>query len=196
MEKESLKSFNFMTKFILHGGSTSTPNELNGKFFSEITKDVPEGGRVLIVYFSRKEEDYDKLFEQDKSNFLNNTGGKKLKLIIASKEQFVSQIKEVDAVYMRGGDTSKLLKVLKQNPSFEKVIRNKTVAGSSAGAYVLSRYFFSRDTNNVHEGLGVLPIKIACHYEDQQVTLNKLKEYGDNLEIILLKDYEFKIFNQ
>ena len=185
----------YMTKFILHGGNTSTLNSSNNDFFVEIIKDVPNKGRILIVYFSRKEEEYHDLFKQDEVNFLSNAENKELELVIAKKEQFINQLKEADAIYIRGGDTFKLLEVLKHS-DFIKNIGGKIVAGSSAGAYVLSRYFFSRNTNDIHKGLGFLPIKIICHYEGEQGIIDRLKEFGDDLEIVSLRDYEFRVFNQ
>lgn len=183
-----------MTKFILHGGNTSTPNSSNNKFFTEIIKDVPDRGHILIIYFARKKEDYNDLFARDKVNFLSHARNKELELVVAKKEQFVNQLKEADAIYMRGGDTFRLLEALKHS-DFTKNIKDKIVAGSSAGAYVLSRYFFSKSTNDIHEGLGLLPIKVICHYNGNREILDKLKVFGDDLEVVLLKDYEFKIFH-
>ena len=48
-----------MSKVILHGGYPNTPAQSNKDFFAEISKDLPEGAQILVVYFSREENEYD-----------------------------------------------------------------------------------------------------------------------------------------
>ena len=43
-----------MTTFILHGGYTSTPNESNKKYYSEILNRIPENGKILFIYFAQE----------------------------------------------------------------------------------------------------------------------------------------------
>jgi len=58
-----------MTTFILHGGYTSTPNENNKRYYSEIAKRIPKNGRILFVYFANEESKWKSLLENDKENF-------------------------------------------------------------------------------------------------------------------------------
>ena len=182
-------------KYILHGGYPNTDNELNRGFFNEISKELPEGGKILVVYFSRQDNEYEKLFEQDKQNILNNANGKKLEIILASKVNFINQIRKSDAIYMRGGDTEKLLATLKEYPAFTEAIKNKVVAGSSAGAYVLAKYYYTHSKDMIREGLNVLPIKLICHYNDSKELINKFNQYSKEFELIILRDYEYKVIN-
>ena len=58
---------------------------------------------------------------------------------------------------------------------------------------MLSAYFYSKTAGGLFSGLGLVPVKIICHY----IGVNKEKLDGapSNLETLLLKDYEYKIFN-
>ncbi len=188
------------TKFILHGGYTSTPNEWNRTFYEEISRDVPEGGSILLIYFSRKEEGkgLQKLFEQDKERVLKQAKGKKLNVVFAEQDGFMNQLTRADAIYMRGGSTERLLRVLREFPGFQRAIKGKTIAGSSAGAYALARYYYSGSQEGIFEGLGILPIKIICHYkEDEHAQIKETlkKDYPSDLELVLIKDYEWRVFN-
>lgn len=182
-----------MTKYILHGGNTSTPNKWNKEFYTEIGKDVPENSQVLLVYFSRREEEYNQLFAQDKQRIIDNAGGKKLTFVSANKKDFLDQVRKSQAIYMRGGETMQLINTLKQYPEFTELLEGKTIAGSSAGAYAMSKYFYSPSEGGVFEGLGILPVRINCHWDGGQKAIDELNKYPKDLEMILLKDSELKV---
>lgn len=185
-----------MTKYILHGGYTRQRNELNDKFFAEITKDVKENSKILLVYFATDESNYEEFSKQEKNNFLRNSKLKSLIFEIATKDNFIEQIKESDVIYIRGGDTFKLLNILKQFPAFSNAIQGKIVVGSSAGAYILSTYFYSREKKKVFEGLKILPIATHCHHEGNQKIVNLLKERGRDSELVLLADFEYQVISK
>jgi len=185
-----------MTKYILHGGATSALDVENKIFFNAIAKDFKSDSTILLIYFSRKKEDYEQSFEQDKMMFLDNSDNKKVNFIVASEENFIEELKKADAVYMRGGDTLQLLNTLKKYTEFTDLIQTKkVVAGSSAGAYVLVKFFFSNSKNDIYEGLGILPIKMICHYKEEKHKniVEKLEETGEDLEIVKLRDFESRI---
>lgn len=185
-----------MTKYILHGGYTNTDNELNKGFFNEISKELSEGDNILVVYFSRQENEYEKLFNQDKQNILNNANGKKLEITLAFRSDFINQIKKSNAIYMRGGDTEQLLATLKAYPDFIEAIKNKVVAGSSAGAYVLAKYYYTHSKDMVREGLNILPIRLICHYNNSKELIDRFNQYSKEFELIILKDYEYKVIKR
>jgi len=182
-----------MNKYILHGGYTREKNHLNNNFFKEITKGLEGEIKILLIYFASEGSDYEEKLEQEKNNFENNSDNKNLKFEIANKENFIKQIKNSDVIYIRGGDTFKLLEILKSYPKFSEAIKGKITVGSSAGAYVLSKYFYSRGSRKVFDGLGILPVAVACHYKGNQETLELLKEKPEDLEIVLLNDFEHKV---
>lgn len=185
-----------MTKYILHGGKTSIKSEDNNKFFSEIIKDLLSPINLLIVYFSRGEEEWPKLLKQDKEIINSIADDKKINFVLANKdiEKFVQQIKDADGIYMRGGKTNMLKEILAKIKNLKKLFTDKVIAGSSAGAYVLSRYYMN-SMGKIGEGLGILPIKTLAHYkESRKNELDKLKNYGDKLTTYSLKETKFVVF--
>ena len=192
-----------MTKYILHGGYTSTDNELNRSFYEEITRDVPDGGTVLLCYFVSQEDDNYSRFKEDSEKLKEQSHGKDLTFLLANKKEFIEQLKQSNALYIRGGSTPKLLGVLKKFPDFKENLGGKTVAGSSAGAYAIGRYSAFHDDElggQTREGLGLLPLRIVCHYESNDLppnpkALNTLENMVQYLEIVFLKDFEWKVFN-
>ncbi|MFO0704414.1 MAG: Type 1 glutamine amidotransferase-like domain-containing protein [Candidatus Andersenbacteria bacterium] len=182
-----------MTKFILHGGYTSNPVQSNKDFFGEIVRDIPNGGTVLLVYFARPTQEHEKLFAVDVERIKENSGGKKVKFVMASEANFTEELSRAAAIYMRGGTTRRLLHVLKEHPDFSQLISGKTIAGSSAGAYVLAKHFFSQDTGEVETGLGILRRNVVAHYDGNQNILKLLKEAGPQWPLLVLRDCELAV---
>lgn len=189
------------TKFIIHGGYTRYANDLNHSFLHEVVKDMPGNGTLLIVLFATDDEKVDEYFRNFTDKFADNADGKKLNYTKATKEDFLNQVTAADAIYIQGGDTEKLKQVLQEYPEFAERIKGKTVAGSSAGAYVLSRYYYTNSQNKVLEGLGVLPIRTVCHYQSEIHSVSDnidpvscLNEFDNDMELVLLKDFEWKMF--
>ncbi len=183
------------TKYILHGGFTSHINAENDKFFKEILKDSPDNPKVLLVYFAKEKEEVLDSKTKTIAQFEKNKGNKNLSFEIADEKQFEEQIKKADIIYLHGGNTLKLLNALKKFSNLKKLFNEKTIAGESAGAYVLSTYFYNAKENRVSEGLGFVPVKIICHWtEERKDRLNELNKCSANLEILLLPDYHYKVF--
>ncbi len=192
-----------MTKYILHGGYTRVDNELNHAFYEEVARDVPDGGTILICYFASKDTDLTKKFEQDIQTFNKWAHGKSITCLFANENDFIEQLKKADALYMPGGSTPKLVGILKNYPEFKENLDGKTVAGSSAGAYAIGTYSAFHDDESggqIREGLGLLPLRVVCHYESHDLppnpqALNSLKNMAQDLELVFLKDFEWKVFN-
>lgn len=55
---------------------------------------------------------------------------------------FVEQIKQADVIYLKGGNTNWLHDRLAEIPDLINLLSGKIVAGSSAGALVLSKYYY------------------------------------------------------
>ena len=120
-----------MTKFILHGGYTSTDNELNRTFYEEITRDVPDAATILLCYFASQEEDNSNRFKEDSVKIKEQSHGKNLTFLLANEKDFMDQLKQANVLYMRGGSTPKLLRVLGKYDNFKENLDGKTIAGSS-----------------------------------------------------------------
>jgi peptidase E len=180
------------TKFILHGGYAGRINTQNDAFFAEVCKDVPSEVKVLLVYFAKNESEYNRIQKEDIAQFEKNKGHKQLTFETASPDSFIDQVRKSDIIYLHGGQTLKLLEVLKKYPDFSGEAKGKTIAGESAGSYALSACFYSETEGGVFNGLGLVPVKTVCHYEDKNE--EKLDECSNNLETLLLRDYEYCVF--
>lgn len=124
--------------------------------------------------------------------------GKKLSFVIATPEDFLSQVAVADTVYLRGGSTQKLLDVLKTYPNLKEHFKKKTIAGSSAGAYVLSTFYSSHYEDTAAKGLGIVPVRVVTHYESEKMppkagAIEALKNIANDLPLIILKEGEWKI---
>lgn len=185
-----------MTKFILHGGFSGgkSPIQEDDKFFQEILKDTSENIKILLVYFAEREEIVPLRIEQDKEQLnKNNKELKNLNFKVASEETFIEDCAWADIIYLHGGKTVKLMEVLKNYSSLERVFSGKIIAGDSAGANALGQFFFSKNSNIIGEGLKILPFKIVVHYEDGFP--NPLAQVSPELETVFLCEYETRVFN-
>jgi peptidase E len=181
-----------MTKLILHGGETGIPNDSNKNYYREIVKGLTSP-KILLCYFSRPKEEWQKLFNQDKERFTNYTNRNDLTFILAVEENLLDQIKLSNVIYLRGGKTAKLQAVLSKIENLDSLIKEKVVVGSSAGFYVLSKYYLG-DNGIVYNGLGILPIKAFAHYDDsKKYFFQKLKDCGEDLEVIALPETKYKV---
>ena len=182
-----------LTKFILHGGYADHINEKNDKFFQEILNVEKSKLKILLVYFAKDISRYNELKEKNINQFNRSKGEKDLELEVAYEDRFVEQVKNSDIVYLHGGDNLKLLKFLEKYDGLEELFRGKVIAGESAGAYVLSVCFYDKIGERLIEGLGFTPVKTICHYRGENQ--EKLEQCPKDLEKLLLKDYEYKVFN-
>ncbi|MGB0757487.1 MAG: Type 1 glutamine amidotransferase-like domain-containing protein [Patescibacteria group bacterium] len=192
-----------MTKFILHGGFARTRNELNKSFFTEMVSELSDGDIVLLVYFSREDNEYEKLTAQDTTFITECAGETKVQFEVANKEFFIDQIKSAKAIYFRGGITDKLLATVNEHPEFVEAIQGKIVAGSSAGVYLFSTYYHSASTGKINKGLGLLPIRVICHFESEaeefdvnEQSIQDMEKYSQDLELVVLHDFEWKVFEK
>lgn len=188
-----------MTKFILHGGFARRDNELNHSFYEEFAKDMPDKGTILLVYFASRYDDTSEVFREQSDRLTSLGGGKKFIFKHATKENFLEQIESADAVYFHGGSTNKLLAILRTYPDLHSLIQGKTVGGSSAGAYALAKYGASHSEDVMREGLGLIPLRVICHYESPELppaeeAVAVLRNTAQELELVLLKDCEWKVF--
>lgn len=189
-----------MNKYIFHGGGSAQDGVGNNSFFEELVKDAPENGTVLLVYFASREDDYSDRVAYDTEKCKSATN-KKLSVVVANKDDFVKQVLEADVIYLRGGSTEKLITALKEYPELESVLTNKqkTIAGSSAGAYELSTYFSSHYEDIAASGLGIVPVRVITHYESKKMppregAIEALKNTAQELPLITLRETEWEVF--
>lgn len=180
-----------MTKIILHGGYSMHADERNNAFYREMLASVPRhDANVLVAYFAKDEGDAMAKFPREQQRFLDNAEGKSLSIRLATQENFINEIKDADILYLGGGKSLRLLNLLKSYPDFKNAIKGKVVAGESAGANVLSKYFYSKTEGGVFEGLGVVPIRFCPHFDHRPEAVDALSKYSPELPEVLLNEYE------
>jgi len=185
-----------MTKYILHGGNTSENHSDNDAFFKEIADSVPENGTLLLNYFSRIKGDAERCYKQDTKKILKVSKRKDIKFEVADAKILKNQLVKCDGMYMRGGGTPELKRKLNKTNNLEILFKGKTISGSSAGAYVLVKYYNGNTLNKNSEGLGMLKMKLRCHYskkDDNKVIPSLLSYKEKNMPVITLGDHEWVI---
>lgn len=181
-----------MIKYILHGGATSLQSEDNRLYYREMVKGL-HSPKVLLVYFARELDHYDDSAKQDTDNFQ-----------WANQDDFIEQVQWADVIFFGGGTSYKLIEIIKNmNIDFVRLFEGKTVSGSSAGANMVSEWFYGHGAKEVGQGLGVLPITVYAHYkapygakfwlsDEKTIEIEKeLVERSGNSEIIYLPEQEF-----
>jgi peptidase E len=193
-----------MTKFILVGGYPHKALDGGRTFLEELVKGFNQPVRVLVCLFARPREDWEKAFNQDKDFYTKYLHNIKFVLTLADPDNFIEQIENSDAIYIRGGDTRLLMSVLQKTGDWVSKLKGKTVAGSSAGADLFAKYFYDLDYLEFGEGLGLLPVKTLVHFGSDYNSPNIhwehvhkiLKEYKEDLEILKLSEGGFKVINK
>lgn len=183
-----------MVKFLLHGGYTNYRNKDNNDFYKEMTTGFSGDVRVLINCFARDEKQVVEKVKRHKERLLLHGVNKKLEFKVANLEEFDDQIRWSDVIYIDGGDTFQLVKKLSFSRNLEKLFEGKVVGGSSAGVYVLAKYFYSNDVGRIGKGLGILNIKAYCHYEPKDTQIvKKLTSYKEKLPLLILPNYKWVV---
>jgi peptidase E len=186
------------TLYILHGGESSRRTAGNDVFFKAIidatNKDII---KILCVYFARPEHRWQESFYEDKCVFEEQGVNKSLYMGIASKDDFEAQIRNTDVIFLNGGFKGFLKDALLSITNLNELLANKVIVGISAGANILSRYYYSQGGDEIREGVGLLPIKVFCHYSDKnKIELSKLEEYGEDLPIYKIPEEQFIVIEQ
>lgn len=187
-----------MTKYILHGGAWQSTVDYR-PFFQEMLRDLPNNPTILCTYFARDKGRWKENFLEDQQKFSSLSDTKvTYQMADENTDTFSEQLKNSHLIYIRGGDSHVLQKYLENVSHIETLLKGKTVSGSSAGALVLSEYYYENDDNTYNKGLGILPIKTICHYtEDQHAIVEKLQTFGDPMNnIYKIPEASFFIIKQ
>ena len=189
-----------MTTYLLHGGFTRAINDSNRSFFDTFAQRIDVGGTILIVLFAsteKKEERY--------ASFVHliqeRAPDKSFNFECASEENFIDQVNRADGIYFHGGSTQILLSVVRKFSNLKEMLKGKVIAGSSAGAYFIATYGAAHTGEHMRAGLGMLPIRLICHFESQELppsstSVKELMEADGSLALVCLKDYEWKMIEE
>lgn len=212
-----------MTKFILSGGFANKAKDGGRSFCEAVLSGARREMKILECLFALSDETWDGALEKDKQFFGKAIPEAEIEFIMASADKFLEQLSSADAVYFRGGDTKRLKERLEAIEGWQSKLEDKIVIGSSAGAYILAKHYLdlSSEQPSLGEGFGLLPIKIAAHYESDffskpvqktrsiesgpEVVIEKIDwrnvdkimaETEPELEYVPLREGEFRIFEK
>ena len=188
-----------MTTFILHGGNTGSPSPKNFELYQELANKTPNGGKILFIFFAQEESKWKQFLNYNKSNFKRTKIKKNFKFEIATpeKSRLTKQLDSADCIYIGGGTYNLLKNQLIKIKNLKGLLEGKTIMGCSAGANILSTYFYRNSKQRIEEGLGILPIKVFCHYdENKKEKLEQLKNYKKNLPVHTIKEENFIILEK
>lgn len=192
-----------MTKYILAGGFVNKSKDGGRAFYEEFVKGINNKPvKILDCMFARPVEYWEETFKSDQnllSQFI-----KDFELELATPEKFVEQVKNSNVIFIRGGHTQQLFKLLSQDTSWIQELDGKVLAGTSAGAEVIAKYYHVLSSSRTGDGFGLLPIKVIPHWKskdfdeipknfDFDKALNELKEYKENLPVYTLAEGEFVV---
>ena len=191
-------------KFILVGGYPHKAEDDGKAFCESLVRDFSEPVKVLVCLFARPKENWEQAFLQDKNFFAVNISSKKVEIKLATQENFIEELKWCDSIYFRGGDID-LVHIMSKFPGWENYLEGKVVAGSSMGAYMLSKYYFDITSNTIKTGTGITNTKVIVHWKSElpeykntrwEEGLNELKNYKNDLPIYKLVEGEFTELTQ
>lgn len=186
-----------MTTYLLHGGRTSKPHPGNKAFFTQFTSLVKKNKvTILLCYFSNDLMKWDSLIERDTNTIKSNTK-KEVEILVAknSKDLF-EKLEKSDVLYVAGGDAEPIEALYSQLTGLKHKLTDKIYAGSSMGAFLVSKHYVLsmtyQEENEVHSGIGLLPVQILCHWDVED---NKDKKLGlltanSDLPVIVLNEFE------
>jgi peptidase E len=181
-----------MTKIILLGGGDIVGNKKR-YFFNEILEGLSKKKGmilVLVVPFARYKDDWGKIFKKYSKKYNGLKIKKSFILASPNKEVFKKQVKKSNLIFLCGGGEEPLMEYLKDVKLED--LNNKVVVGVSAGANVFSKYYYSNDRNKIGRGLGLLPIKTICHYNNKRLgRLKKLVKYGNKYISYAIKEGDY-----
>ena len=194
-----------MTKYILVGGYPRKAPDGGKAFAEELVKGFSEPIKVVECLFARPRNNWEKAYEEDKEFFMKHLSGKQVEFQMAVPEKFLDQVKWAHAIYVRGGTSeAQLIAFANQSGDWRKELDGKTLAGSSAGADVIAKYYYGLDDLKLGEGLGLVAVKVIPHWRsdynapnvDWDKALAELKSYKEALPILTLREGESRVITK
>lgn len=152
-------------RFILGGGHLPRARDGGAGFYQKLVAPYGKGAKVVICAFAREMKAWPAILEQERGLLTGLLFDPSSQVTLATVANFKSQVASADAVVLRGGDTERLLKMLNQAGDWLCDLEQKTIAGSSAGAYALaSKYVKLGQIPEVCNGLGLVDVLAVAHY--------------------------------
>ena len=168
-----------MTKYILAGGNDRTVDNYPAILKRELPKTLSEV-RLLSCFFSVSKEEWQEKSQSWQKWFADKLGIEHYDW--ANYDNFTDKLGQTDIVYFHGGNTKLLLKQIVNYPQLQKLFDGKIVIGSSAGANMLSKNYWSSTLAEPGKGLGVLDINIMVHYGANELGGSNIRRDANDWE--------------
>ena len=198
-----------MTKFVIQSGGLKKEPEAARRYFAELLSGLGSKPKLLWCFFATLPDDCNERFENYTELFrpfipkgietLNNN---------ARVEDFETQVRNADAIYLHGGKVAPLKEILSKY-NLAELFKDKSVGTNSASSMVLAKHTWSCDERKLEDGLGFFDIKFLAHFKsdygsgdprgpiDWDAAYQELEEYGDqNLPMYALEEGEFVVIEK
>lgn len=198
-----------MTKYILHGGDIRNSYDEGKAFFADMVDGLGLKPKVLLCFFAQPKSVWQDKYMEWRVRIAASVPKYSVQFGLANQKDFKSQSEQYDALFVYGGDCTKLINEIRQLVNYREVLdRFKVVAGASAGAIMLSKYAWDCDERKIVEGLAFVPAKVLVHFEsetygaadergpiDWQKAWDEIAAFGDPaMPILELHEGEFETF--
>lgn len=151
------------TWYILAGGADTKNNPgYWKKLRSTIQSEKPL--HILSCQFAQPEDEWQERFKSFESGYFKQGFGEDMTCELADPDNLKDQIKKADVIYLHGGSTAALRKVMDKVPNIQELWKDKIVIGSSAGAHYLTKFHWTPGDRVVRRGAGFVPLNIISHY--------------------------------
>ncbi len=155
------------TVYILAGGSDRKFDDYSQRLHDTVSTYVAEP-RILSCFFSSEEDTWEAKASDWGQWFAVNFSENK-QYAYATRDNFEQQVSTADVVYFHGGDSWLLLENMGRLRQLPELFAGKVVIGSSAGANMLSKQFWSGRRAQYGEGRGLVDKNIMVHYGAKDV---------------------------
>lgn len=180
---------------MLHGGNTERVTEKNAAFYHAIVEKVDSDTvRVLCVYFARPEHRWQDSYAEDQAQFAAVQTSKQIVTTLAAYDSFEQDMERADVIFINGGRKGYLKEALLQVgvERLRQLLDGKLIVGASAGANMLSRYYYSSVIDGIREGIGLIDAKVFTHYApEKSARLNALKAHGEDVPVVAVAEEEY-----
>lgn len=151
-----------MTRYILAGGSDFSHPQYAKDLSAEL-ESLSSKLTILSCLYSRSLEEWDvessKWDDWFKQNFKSIAAH-----AVAGLDTLEEQAKSADVIYFHGGNTKLLLERLTEYEDLSTLFDGKTIIGSSAGANMLAKNYWSSTLQEPGRGRALVDANIMVHY--------------------------------
>ncbi len=187
-----------MTTYVLHGGAISKNLPSTADFYTQFTQLVPKQEvKILLCYWARKKEEWEKLVKRDTQKITQQCEKKVFFHVVEDVADLFAQIKDFDVLYVSGGDAEPIEKFYPDLVNLKKELSGKVYIGSSMGAFLASKRYVlspdSQDTYRTHDGVGLLPIQVLCHWNLESEKQRKLDLLDTSVPVLVLDEGQFSV---